>query len=248
MAAAQRLATASAIDLAVARAHDPAARRRVSPEQRRIEIGPRGRRGLKTYVQLFAVIAAGNDVVVDVARDSTYVLAYGFSDDIDVTSALYASLVVQMVASSDAYIASGDYRGETALRVVTRTEGRWRRREVEEAPVAPITARLNFQTAFAQRIGLRLTQARDDARAAAVAERPAASTEVALRHKEVEVRDFHTAQSSARGTWRPTSASAGYSEAARRAGDRAGRRAKLRPDERLGGARGRLRGGREESA
>ena len=67
MQAAQRLATSASIDLAVARAHDPAARRTTTPITRQIAIGETGKRGLKTYVQLFVAIARANDVTVDVA-------------------------------------------------------------------------------------------------------------------------------------------------------------------------------------
>ena len=250
MQAAQRLATASSIDLARARDHDPDAKKRTTPVSRQIQIGEKGKRGLKTYVQLFVSIARPNDVTVDVAGNSTFVLAYGFASDIDTVEALYSSLVVQMVAASDGYIRSGAYKGETFARVVTVGSG-WRaRRVVEEKALSPITARLNFQSAFAERIGKRLAQAREEATQEALAlERAQAnvggqssSTEIALRHKEIEVKDFYKGESRARGTWRPSSASAGYSEAARQAGDRAGRRAKIGPDRQFGGARGALEG------
>ncbi|MBY4575597.1 hypothetical protein ACN94_18750 [Gordonia paraffinivorans] len=245
MQAAQRLATASAIDLAVARAHDPAARRTVTPISRQIKIGEPGKRGLRTYVQLFVAIASANDVTVDVASNSTFVLAYGYEADIDACEALYTSLIVQMVAASDAYLRSGAYKGETFARVVTKGTG-WRaRRVIEEKPLSPITARLNFQSAFAERIGKRLAEARDAAREEALdAERksgePERPTALALRNKEIEVRDFYKTESTARGTWRPSSASAGYSEAARRAGDRAGLRAKIGTDHEFGAPRGAL--------
>ncbi|KAF0968555.1 hypothetical protein BPODLACK_02916 [Gordonia sp. YY1] len=245
MQAAQRLATASSIDLAVARAHDPAARKKATPISRQIKIGEPGKRGLRTYVQLFVAITAANDVTVDVASNSTFVLAYGYEADIDACEALYTSLIIQMVAASDAYLRSGAYKGETFARVVTKGSG-WRaRRVIEEKPLSPITARLNFQSAFAERIGKRLTEARDAAREEALAaERrsgePERSTALALRNKELEVTDFYKTESTARGTWRPSSASAGYSEAARKAGDRAGRRAKIGADREFGGARGAL--------
>ncbi|NDK88512.1 DUF2786 domain-containing protein [Gordonia desulfuricans] len=253
MAAAQRLATASAIDLAVARAHDPAARSRTTPISRQVTIGESGKRGLKTYVLLFVAIARANDVTVDVAGNSTFVMAYGYEADIDTCEALYTSLVVQMVAASDAYLRSGDYKQEMSARVVTRGQG-WRARKVvERKPLAPITARLNFQSAFAERIGKRLAEARDAQREEAIAaetDAPLAadgtervgssSTAIALRNKELEVSDYYRSASQARGTWRPSSASAGYSEGARKAGDRAGRRAKLGADREFGAPRGQL--------
>ncbi|MFT3661205.1 MAG: DUF2786 domain-containing protein [Gordonia sp. (in: high G+C Gram-positive bacteria)] len=243
LAAAQRLATAASIDLAVARDHDPALKSRAAPITRQITVGAAGKRGLRTYVQLFVHIGRANDLTVDVASNSTYVIAYGFASDIDAVEALYASLVVQMVAASDAYLKSGAYRSETAQRVVVTGDGPRRRRVVEEKTLSPITARLNFQSAFAERIGARLMRARDEQRRHAMREEApggSSSTALALRHKAVEVADFHRAESKARGTWRPSRASAGYSSAARKAGDTAGRRAKIGVDRPLGGARGAL--------
>lgn len=246
MQAAQRLATASAIDLAVARAHDPAARKATTPVSRQVTIGESGKRGLRTYVQLFVAIARANDVTVDVAGNSTFVLAYGFAADIDTCEALYTSLVVQMVGASDAYLRSGAYKGETAARVVRRGSGWSSRRVVERTPLAPITARLNFQSAFAERIGTRLSAARDEERAQALALDEAtttdrsSSTAIVLRNKEIEVTDYYRSESKARGTWRASSASAGYSEGARKAGDRAGRRAKIGADREFGSPRGEL--------
>ena len=132
MTAAQRLATATSIDLAVARSHSAKREAAQTPTQRTITIGEAGSRGLRTYVQLFSVIAHANDVRCDVASNSTFVYAYGFAEDIDATHALYASLVVQMVRACDAYLSTGEHR-----------------------PTPTITARLNFQLAFGARVGHR---------------------------------------------------------------------------------------------
>ncbi len=215
MAAAQRLATATSIDLAVARSHSAKRQAAQTPTQRTITIGEAGSRGLRTYVQLFSVIAHANDVRCDVAANSTFVYAYGFTEDIDATHALYAGLVVQMVKECDAYLSSGAHR-----------------------PTPTITARLNFQLAFGARVGQRLVEAREEARQeAARDEARAPGTAIALRNKEIELRDHYRSASKARGRWRATSASAGYSSAARRAGDRAGRRARLGSSGELPGAR-----------
>ncbi|MBI2701645.1 MULTISPECIES: DUF2786 domain-containing protein [Mycobacterium] len=215
MTAAQRLATASSIDLAVARSHSANRSAAQAPTQRTITIGEAGTRGLRTYVQLFVLIAAANDVRCDIASNSTFVYAYGFAEDIDATHALYASLVVQMVRASDAYLATGEHR-----------------------PTPTITARLNFQLAFGARVGQRLAEAREQAKQEASKDRRRApGTAIALRDKEVELRDHYREASRARGTWRANRASAGYSSAARRAGDRAGRRARLGSSQELPGAR-----------
>ena len=218
MAAAQRLATATSIDLAVARDHSDKRTKAQDPVQRTITIGEPGARGLRTYVQLFVVIAAANDVKCDVASNSTFVYAYGFPEDIDATHALYTSLVMQMVRASQDYIASGAHR-----------------------PTPTITARINFQLAFGARIGKRLAEAREQAqREASSGPDAIPGTAIALRNKDLELKDYYRQTSKARGTWRASSATAGYSSDARRAGDRAGRRARLGGETELTGARSAL--------
>lgn len=241
MAAAQRLATQSSIDLAVARSHISNRERRSVPAQRMIRIGEPGKKGLRTYVRLFLAIAAANDVRCDIAQSSAQVYAYGFDTDIDACEALYASLIVQMVRASDAYIKSGAYREATMERIVTEVKFRRKVARREVVPVAAVTARLNFQQAYADRIGERLATVKREAEAEVVGA-PTADTGTALvlRDKQVELRDFYSETSQARGTWRGSSASAGYSSAARRAGDRAGRAARLGTSPELGSARGQL--------
>jgi hypothetical protein len=218
MAAAQRLATATSIDLAVARSHSDQRTKSQMPVQRTITIGNAGSRGLRTYVQLFVVIAQANDVKCDVASNSTFVYAYGFAEDIDASHALYASLVMQMVRASETYINSGAHR-----------------------PTPTITARINFQLAFGSRVGQRLLQAREEAQREATKGRDRQpGTAIALRDKDIELKDFYRQASQARGTWRATNATAGYSSAARRAGDLAGRKARLANGTEFAGARSAL--------
>jgi hypothetical protein len=238
MQAAQRLATAASIDLAVARAHTADNEARSVPMQKAIPIGEAGTRGLRTYVELFLAIGRANDVTCDIARDSSTVYCYGFRSDISTCQALYASLAVQMVRACDSYIKSGAFRAETTRRLVTTTDDRGRRRRHrQDVPIRATTARINFQLAYARRIGTRLAAARDAARAEAIATEPTqTSTELVLRGKEVELRDFYTANSTARGTWQGFTARAGYSSHARRAGDRAARQARLGRARELGGS------------
>jgi hypothetical protein len=218
MEAAQRLATATAIDLAVARAHTSSRERRAAPVQRAISIGEPGRRGLRTYVQLFVAIASANDVQCDVAHNSTQVFAYGFDSDIDACQALYSSLLMQMVRASDAYLRSGAHK-----------------------PVAGVTARLNFQLAFAARIGQRLAETKQDVEATVAAGAgDATGTALVLRDKQIELRDFYTQTSKARGTWRGPQSGVARSDKARRAGDRAGRDARIGRSTELSSARKRL--------
>ncbi|MBY0441830.1 MAG: DUF2786 domain-containing protein [Mycobacteriaceae bacterium] len=214
-AAAQRLATATSIDLAVARAHSAARSPAQSPVQRIITIGSAGSRGLRTYAHLFVVIALANDVRCDVATNSTMVYSYGFAEDIDASHALYASLVVQMVRACDGYLASGAHR-----------------------PTPTITARLNFQLAFGARIGQRLAEVREQIRDEFLNDHShSPGTAIALRDKDIELHDYYRRASKARGTWRVSRATAGYSAAARRAGDRAGQVARLGQSSELSTAR-----------
>ncbi len=243
LAAAQRLATRSSVDLAVARAHIAGRERRPAPMQKVVPIGAAGKKGLRTYVQLFVAIATANDVRCDVTRTSTQVYAYGFDTDIATCEALYTSLLVQMVRASDHYIKSGAYRSATVEKVVV--EQRWGRKVQRrtQAPVAAVTARLNFQMAFADRVGRRLTAVKSDVEAEAVRADGAAGaqstgTALALRNKDLELTDFYGRTSEARGTWRGPQESAGYSKAARHAGDRAGRNARLGTSPELPAARG----------
>src|ERR1700753_3088242 len=188
MSAAQRLATTASIDLAVARSHSATRSAAQAPTPRTIHIGMAGSRGLRTYVQLFVLIASANDVRCDVASNSTFVYAYGFAEDIDASHALYASLVVQMVRASDAYLASGAHR-----------------------PTPTITARLNFQLAFGARVGHRLAEAREQTqRDAKKGRRRPAGAANALRNKEIEIRDHYRTASKARGTWQASRVTAGY--------------------------------------
>jgi hypothetical protein len=249
--AAQRLATAASIDLAVARAHTSQRERRTEPTQRSVSIGEPGTRGLRTYVELFLAISHANDIKCDIAQNSSTVYCYGFESDVAACQALYASLAVQMVRASDAYLKSGAYRTEIVGRYVTGRDGyrRW-----SERPAHATTARINFQQAFARRIAVRLQEARSAAREQAIADEvhlppsrteagSAPSTALVLRNKEVELRDFYRQHSKARGTWKGARASAGESSQARRAGDRAARAARLGNAPAIGGSRRAIDGG-----
>ena len=241
--AAQRLATLASVDLAVARAHTRGAERRATPVQRTVQIGEAGKRGLRTYVQLFLAIAHANDLTCDVARNSTLVFAYGFEPDIDAVEALYASLVVQMVRASDAFISAGGHTADLVHRRTGSTSAPGGRRRIswESRPVHPTSARITFHQAFAVRVAERLHAARAAARAEAVAADPvpvgqSGSVEIVLRDRELELADHYRSNSRARGTWsghRPVGA---FSASSAAAGDRAGRRARLGGEAAIGGS------------
>jgi hypothetical protein len=237
--AAQRLATLASVDLAVARAHTAEREKRATPTMREVVIGESGRRGLRTFAMLFLAIAHANNLTCDIARDSSKIFAYGFDADIDAVERLYSSLVVQMVRASDAFIKSGSHAAERVWREVTVPDQRrpWvMRRSFEERPVHATTARINFQQAFAARIGRRLAETRQQAEQAAVAGDRTTGTEIALRARELELKEHYRSHSAARGTWAGGRAQAGRAELSRRAGDRAGRTARLSAPESIDGS------------
>jgi putative metallohydrolase (TIGR04338 family) len=253
MRAAQRLATTHSIDLSVARVHTAKREAREEPVIKHIDIGPSGKRGLRTFAQLFLACGRPNDLTFDIAHNSSYVIAYGMPSDIAVAESLYASLAVQMVRASDAYVRSDAHKNDRM--VIYRgdhyddAKGEWRYVE-RTKPVPTPTARINFQQAFAQRLERRLTEAKNEAQSEVVdharQERAAAtgdlvdneptSTELAIREKAVEIRDFRKAHTTARGSWKGGRAASGHSDRARMAGDRAARQARLSGEQTIGGA------------
>ena len=85
-----------------------------------------------------------------------------------------------------------------------------------------------------------MTPLKAEAISAESADDRAASTAIALRNKEVEVSGFYRRESRARGRGVRRRPPPDIREAARQAGDRAGRRAKIGPDREFGAPRGAL--------
>lgn len=229
---AQQLATMHAIDLAVARAFIPARERVEQPMIKRVPIGVAGSHGLKTFVQLFVNIARANDLTCDIAHNSTSVFCFGMPSDIEACETLYASLAVQMVDASSAWIKKGEYKQET---VWSTTAGTYR-------PVRANTARISFQNTFAATVGARLRQARRDAisirdEAPAAPEAPNLTVTLVLADKRDEVKAFHASHSNARGSWKGVDS---FSASASRAGRDAGLNARLSPSKAITGSRGYL--------
>lgn len=240
MTRAQSMATDNAIDLAVARQHTAKQEQRETPEVRRITLGQRGAKNNAKKVVLYSTIAHQNDVKCDYFHDSTGVVAYGFPSDLDVVDALYASLVVQMTSSADAFIKSGEYKNENMTTLVRKRDSwgdSWS--EYVTKPVDGRVARASFYDGFTAEISLRLRTARRDAIAAydeahvdlgvkvpisGFDSAPGAA--LALVQKEVEVRDFYSEKSRAKGSWKGGSNS-GSSNAGRSAGRSAGASARL---------------------
>jgi hypothetical protein len=237
VAKAQQLATLHAIDLATARERTARRHRRETPAQRKVRIGRRREMGLRHRVQLLIVIAHVNDVRLDIARDNTYVLAFGFPGDLEVVETMYVSLATQMVGAANAAIARGEHREEVYWSENARV---WR----SDARVF----RSSFNTGFVGAVGERLQAARQDALAADDRKRAASNgsgggAALVLARKADEVDAYHRATSDARGSWQGwRQSSVAWSLAGHDSGHAAGRRARLRPATPLPGARGQIRG------
>lgn len=240
MQAAQRLATATQIDLEIARQHQKNKEKRETPIQKRIAIGDRGKKGLKYYVRLFLAIAGQNGITCDMASNSTAVYAFGFPSDIEMVELLYASLVSQMIEASDKYLRSAAYKQETVERW---NDAKWR---YETKPVDGRVARASFQEAFISTITSRLYKARLDAITEIKADEPESaesSTDIVLRNKEIEVRDYYKQASTASGSWGGYKGSSGHSTHASGAGREAGQRARIGGNRAIGGGQGQIKGG-----
>lgn len=237
VAKAQQLATLHAVDLAVARQRTARRRRREQPAQRKLVVGRRGETGLRHRVGLFVVVAHTNDVRVDVARDSTYVLPFGFPSDLDVVEALAGSLATQMTAAATAAIRRGAHRHD---RYWSATAGAWRsdarvfRSAFNDGFVAAVDQRLRSARAAA------LSQRDSDDRVDGPAGGSGQGAALVLVAKAAEVEAFHRAASTARGTWRGDRARAVGSDGGLAAGRAAGHAARLSAQPGLPGQRGEL--------
>ncbi|GAC1527445.1 MAG: DUF2786 domain-containing protein [Marmoricola sp.] len=254
LATAQTLATLAAVDLEVARAHQKDKTKREQPIIKQIVVagktynGYTGRGKVQNnaaeYCRLFMDIGNVNDLAFDIASDSTYVIAYGMPSDIEVTEALYASLVVQMKTAVDTAIKAGKHKEDGEEKV-------WDDRIWDYRIQRPDARRFktSFYRSFTARIGARLQAAK----VAAVREIEAgksfdlidtdteittpvtASTEtgLVLKAKADEVRAFRAAKTNAKGSWKGGSARS-TSIAGLRSGREAGDSARLGAPKQIG--------------
>lgn len=233
---AQSLATAHSISLAKARL-TPTAPVTPLPINRTIRIGEPRRHANRHLVRLFAVIGSVNGLQVDVARNSTYVIAYGFEDDVDASEVLWGRIATQMVRFGEHFLATDDWRDDQ--RIVRR-----RGRHVAAAMTRQ-TARSSYYYSFVDTIGERLVEARDravrDAERADAGRAEGASTALALRHRADEVEAFYRSASEARGSWTGhQSAVMGRPGSATSAGARDARTVSLTDHAEVAGSRGAL--------
>ncbi|MCW2601364.1 MAG: hypothetical protein JWM02_3193 [Frankiales bacterium] len=206
---AQELATTYAVDLEMARARQAARRLRAADEafeQRKLVIGERGKRGNRQLVVLYLLVAQTNDVMVNVANDSTFVLGFGYPADLDVVEQLWASLATQMASAAAWRLRAGEHRAEG---------------------VASVSWRLSFYEGWMHAVQLRLQAARARALRAHDASEPSGSGALVLREKAHRVREFHDRASEARGSWRGARSDRRVSGSAWHAGERDGQLARL---------------------
>ena len=235
---AQQIATAYAVDLELARTRQRD-RRAVGGEpleQARLQMGSRGQRGNRHRVLLYVAAAHANDVVVNVATDSTWVLGFGHRSDLAVVEQLWASLALQMAAAAQRRLDAGEHRSENVAGTTWRLyyydgyvqQISVRLQAARERAVAQVTARLEAERAAKRAADQASDHASDHASAASGAADPAVSAEVVLLGKAKRVRDFHDQHSTARGSWRgPASGRTRTSWSAQEAGERDGARADL---------------------
>jgi hypothetical protein len=217
---------------------------RDEPTTKVIKVATRGQVGGRNRIELFAVIGYANNLKL--TANASYVEATGFASDIDLVEMLYASLAVQMSKATTAYLKAGTYKTELVYRkkTTTTTEPSWitgrtiRTRETDYGyyPVTANSARITFEKAFINRIGIRLAQA------VSTAARDSATTGAELvlvaRHDEVE-RYFNEKNpdlaNGKGGTWKGSKGT--VSRDAYIAGDLAGRRARLGTETAIDAAR-----------
>jgi hypothetical protein len=233
---AQMLATNTSIDLAVARQYTARGEKREQPTHKHITIGEARKKSNARLANLFFAVSNNNDVKINIANNSTFVIAFGMPSDIEVVETLYASLLFQMVESANAWLRKGEYK----------TEQVWNDRACGFKPMDGRTARSNFYDAYTKTIFTRLYGARKEA-LEAVKERTYAvkndqgasehqSAEMVLFNKADEVNDYYKTASTAKGTWKGARAAA-HSNSARTAGDSAGRTARIGSNLAIGGSR-----------
>ena len=221
---AQELATLHAISLAEARAHTQRSQQREQPSHEQITIGL-PRQHINSHLCLLAVaIGEANSLRTNIASNNTYVIWFGLPSDIEAATMLLHSVAHQMARAADAFVRGRSWTGE-------------RDRENAGAPMTAQKARKTYYTTYVRVIGQRLMAARK----AAEEEydrttQSSVGAALVLRGKEVEVRDYYAANSTARGSWRGNRASFSSGRAVQRATADA-QNARLEPAREIGGSR-----------
>ncbi len=221
-AKAQEIATLHAISLEQARAHTATRQSRQRPTHEQIRIGAPRQHVNSHLCLLAAAVGEANSLRTNVASNNTFVIWFGLPSDIETAGLLLQSIAHQMVRGADCFVRSRRWQAEH-----DRQTGR---------PLTAQKARKTYYTTYVHVIGDRLRRARQDAQTEFDRTATAGSAELVLRGKEVEVLDYYSHHSTARGVWKGQRASFASSTAVDRARTDAGR-ARLEPSKQIGGQR-----------
>lgn len=241
-AKAQAIATAHEISLAEARAQQPKAQRE-QPVQHKVEVGRPRQQHNRHYLRLLVALARSNGCEIGLYNNNTAALLFGLPSDIETIERMFAVIAPQMIRLGEQYLAAGTWRREVVIDLQTGTR----------RPVTRQGARASFYQGFTDTLSTRIAEAARKARkAAADAERKAGhfhdeaggvlspqrqtGVEIALRAKEVEIREFAKAHLGG-GTWRGNRAPSSVVPGSYRAGDAAAAKVKLGGAGEIGGAR-----------
>ena len=233
---AQSLATAHSISLAKARLVTSEVR--IAPINKRIVIGEPRRHANRHLINLMHAVATTNDLQMDIARNSTFCILFGFPSDIATAEMLWSKISTQMVRLGEDFLSSDTWRGD--VRIVR--QGRHTRR----APLTKQTARAQYYEAFIETVRGRLQLARDhEIHLQSEKDGPdgsagTPSTDIALLEKAEAVADYYGEVSDARGSWRGDSRVQGMSAAAHKAGHRDGQRVQITSNGGLSGSGAKL--------
>lgn len=227
IAKAQELATKYAIDMEAARLAAGGEARRETPVAERVELFDRYDRSQTRsfFVSLYLAIGKANNLRFLIDRESRYVVAHGFQADIDITTQMYNSLSMQMVAASERFLKTDEWRdrayffdSQGEMRTMTRR-----------------TARRSFYSGFASTIGDRCRSAARNMEKQEVNVNGTTTTgALVLADRRSEVDKFYASVPKGRGSWGGGSSISG---AAYGAGQEAGRNASLGNSSAVGAGR-----------
>jgi hypothetical protein len=216
--------------------------RRETPTHKTITIGEPRKRANKHLVNLMAAIAGVNDVKINIAHNSTYVIVFGFPSDINACEELWTRISHQMVLFAEQYLAEDTWRANSA-------SGSWNPWTGAQKPVAKQTARSSYYSGFIASLSYRLTTARETELAKAELRHqrrrntvsrqdgPAGTTAIAIKAKSQEVDAYYQSESQARGSWRGNQRGTLHSALAADAGRRDGHRVRIADSDQLQGQR-----------
>jgi len=241
-AKAQAIATAHEISLAEARQRQPKGKRE-QPIQQKVQVGRPRQQHNRHYLRLLIALGRNNGCVLGLYNDNTAALLFGLPSDIATVERMFAAIAPQMVRLGEEYLAGGTWRGEYVIDMRTGLR----------RPITKQGARASFYQGFTDTLSGRIhaaaRKALQDAKkrergaehfhddeTGAVTQPGTSGAEIALRAKELEVREFAD-QHLGGGTWRGNRTPTSIAPGSYRAGDKAAARVNLGGSGQIGGGR-----------